>query len=109
LLTAELGLGYVRDDLSTGETESNGKLRIGESWSRKMHDDTEVRQSIAFLSSIDDLSDFTSEFVLALTNRLRDRLSLTVKFVNSYDSRPVPGTERSDYTVATQLGYAFGE
>lgn len=108
VLTAEVGLSYVRDDLATGDTESDAKLRMGEAWRREMGQ-VKLRQSLALLSAADELRDYTAEFVLALTHELSDRLSLTAKLSESYDSRPAPDTERRDTTFTTQLGMVFGE
>ena len=107
-LTAEIGASYVRDDFADGATESDAKLRVGETWRRPLGGSAELVQSLAALGALDELGDYTAEFVLAITHRLNDEMSLTSKFVGSYDSRPAPGTERADYTVTTQLGLAFG-
>lgn len=109
LLAAEVGLAYVAEEFDTGESESDAKLRLGESWRRKLGADAQLLQSLAVLSTLGDLADLTSEFVLALTQPLTSRLALTTKLVNTYDSRPVEGTKRSDYTVTAQVGFAFGE
>jgi putative salt-induced outer membrane protein YdiY len=70
---------------------------------------SELRQSLAVLAAANELGDLTGELVLALTHRLNHRLALTTKFVNAYDSRPAEGTERADYTLTTQVGFAFGQ
>lgn len=109
LLTAELGASYVRDDFAAGETQSDVKLRVGEAWQRQLGEGTGLRQSLSLLAATDEWGDYTAEFVLALTHRLSERLALTSRIVNSYDSRPAPGTERSDFTFATQVGVTFGD
>lgn len=109
LLSAEIGASFVRDAFESGESESDLKLRLGETWQRKVWTGTELRQTLSLLSAADELGDYTAEFVLALSHRLTDRVSLVSKLVNSYDSRPAPGTKRNDFTVATQLGVAFGD
>jgi putative salt-induced outer membrane protein YdiY len=109
LLTAEVGLAYVTEAFGTGESESNAKLRLGESWRRQLGADAELLESLALLSTLGDLGDLTSEFVLAVRQSLTSRLAFTTRFVNTYDSRPVAGTERSDYTVTAQIGFAFGD
>jgi len=109
LLTAELGASYVRDDFAAGETQSDAKLRVGEAWQRQLGEGTGLRQSLSLLAATDEWGDYTAEFVLALTHRLSERLALTSRIVNSYDSRPAPGTERSDFTFATQVGVTFGD
>lgn len=107
-LTAEVGASYVRDDFADGATEGDAKLRVGETWRRPLGANAALIQSLAALGALDELGDYTAEFVLAIRHRLNDDMSLTSKFVGSYDSRPAPGTERADYTVTTQLGLAFG-
>lgn len=108
-LTAEVGVSYVRDAYEGAATTQDGKLRLGEVWKRTLDERTSTQQSLALLTALDDLRDYTSEFVLALARKLTDQLALTTKVVTSYDSRPVPGTERTDVTVATQLGMTFGD
>ena len=109
LLMAEVGASYVRDDFSEGETQSDAKVRVGEVWQRQLGGGTGMRQSLSLLAAADEWGDYTAEFVLALTHRLSEGLALTSRIVNSYDSRPAPGTERSDFTFATQLGVTFGD
>ncbi|MCJ7750240.1 MAG: DUF481 domain-containing protein, partial [Armatimonadetes bacterium] len=109
LLTAEVGVSFVRDQFTDGLTESDAKLRLGEAWRLGVGKRSELRQSLAVLAAANELGDLTSEFALALTHRLNDRLALTTKFVNAYDSRPAAGTERADYTLTTQVGFAFGQ
>jgi putative salt-induced outer membrane protein YdiY len=108
-LVAEWGVSYVRDSFTDGQDEADAKLRLGERWQRELGSGTLLRQTVSLLTAVDELSDYTAEFMVGLTHRLSDRLSLTSKLVNSYDSRPVPGTERNDLTITTQLGVAFGE
>jgi putative salt-induced outer membrane protein YdiY len=108
-LTAEVGLSYVRDAYEGAPTTQDGKLRLGELWRRNLNARTSTQQSLALLTVLGDFGDYTSEFVLALSRKLTDQLALTTKVVTSYDSRPVPGTERTDVTVATQLGMTFGD
>lgn len=108
LLTAEIGASLVRDDFADGVTESDAKLRLGETWRLRITKRSQLLQSLAVLAAANELGDLTSEFVLALTHRLNDQLALTTKFVNAYDSRPAEGTERADYTLTTQVGFAFG-
>jgi putative salt-induced outer membrane protein YdiY len=109
LLTAEVGLAYVAEEFSTGESDSDVKLRLGESWRRQLGSDAELLESLAVLSTLGDFADLTSEFMLALTQPLTSRLAFTTKFINTYDSRPVEGTKRSDYTLTAQVGFAFGD
>ena len=109
LLTAEVGASFVRDEFTDGPTESEAKLRLGEAWRLGLGSRSELRQSLAVLAAANELGDLTGEFVLALTHRLNHRLALTTKFVNAYDSRPAEGTERADYTLTTQVGFAFGQ
>lgn len=109
LLTAEVGASLVRDEFADGMTESDAKLRLGETWRLGLGERSELLQSLAVLAAANELGDLTSEFMLALTHELTDRLALTTKFVNAYDSRPAEGTERADYTLTTQVGFAFGE
>jgi len=109
LLTAEVGASLVRDAFADGTTESDAKLRLGETWRLGLGERSELLQSLAVLAAANELGDLTSEFVLALTHQLTDRLALTTKFVNAYDSRPAEGTERSDYTLTTQVGFAFSQ
>ena len=109
LLTAEVGLAYVAEEFGTGDSESDAKLRVGEGWLRQLGAEAELRQSLAVLSALGDLGDLTSEFVLALTQPLSSSLAFTTKLVNTYDSRPVEGTKRSDYTLTAQIGLAFGD
>jgi putative salt-induced outer membrane protein YdiY len=107
-LSVEVGASYVRDHFADGTTESDAKLRLGETWRRPLGGNAELVQSLAALGALDELGDYTAEFVLAITQRLSDEMALTSKFVGSYDSRPAAGTERADYTLTTQLGLAFG-
>lgn len=109
LLTAEVGASFVRDEFTDGPTESDAKLRLGQAWRLGVGKRSELLQSLAVLAAANELGDLTGELVLALTHRLNDRLALTTKFVNAYDSRPAEGTERADYTLTTQVGFAFGQ
>jgi putative salt-induced outer membrane protein YdiY len=109
LLTADLGLSLVRDDLADGTTESDPKLRLGETWRLESGNRSELRQTLALLAVANDIEDYTAEFTIALTLPVGARLAFTTSFVDTYDSRPAEGVERNDYTVATQLGYRFGE
>ena len=109
LLTAEVGASFVRDEFTDGPTESDAKLRLGQAWRLGVGQRSELLQSLAVLAAANELGDLTGELVLALTHRLNDRLALTTKFVNAYDSRPAEGTERADYTLTTQVGFAFGQ
>lgn len=109
LLTAEAGVSWVRDAFTVGGTESDAKLRIGETWRRQLGASTSLTQTLAMLSAADELGDYTAEFVLALTHKLTDRMSLTSKLVDTYDSRPALGTERNDLMLATQVGVAFAD
>jgi putative salt-induced outer membrane protein YdiY len=108
LATAELGVSYVRDSFGAGETQQDAKLRLGQAWKSTLAEHTSLRQSLALLSAFGDLHDYTGEFVLALSHQLSERLAITFKIVDSYDSRPAPDTQRNDLTFATQLGMTFG-
>ncbi len=109
LLTAEIGASWVRDEFGIGETEADVKMRVGEAWHRELGAGTSLTQTLSFLSAADEWGDYTAEFVLALTQRLTNRMSLTSKFVDTYDSRPAPGTKRNDFTLTTQVGLSFGD
>jgi putative salt-induced outer membrane protein YdiY len=109
ILTAEVGASFVRDDYSDGVSESDAKVRIGESWTRDLNAATAVRQTLALLAVADDPRDYTAELMVALTNQLWDNVAVTSKVVDTYESRPAPGTERNDLTFTLQVGYAFGD
>lgn len=107
-LGVELGASWVRDAFADGATRSDGKVRIGQIWQCALTGRTGLGQTLAFLSALDEFSHFSLEFVLALSHAVSDRLTLVTKLVDSYESRPAPGTKRNDFTLTTQLGVVFG-
>jgi putative salt-induced outer membrane protein YdiY len=108
-LTAEIGVSVVRESFDDGESETDAKLRIGQAWERELGAGTSLRQSLSLLSAVEDPEDITAELVVALGYRLTNRLSLVSRVVNTYDTRPAAGTKRNDLTLATQLGFSFGD
>ncbi|MBN1458244.1 MAG: DUF481 domain-containing protein [Armatimonadetes bacterium] len=109
LLTADLGLSFVRDDLADGTTQSDPKLRLGETWRLEVGDGSDLRQTLALLAVANDLKDYTAELGVAWAWPVGQRLALTTSLAGTYDSRPAEEVERSDYTFTTQLGYRFGD
>jgi len=109
LLTADVGVSIVRDELADGTTESNAKLRLGETWRLEVGDGSDLRQSLALLAVAQDLRDYTAEASVAWGWPVGESLALTTTLATTYDSRPAEEVERADYTFTTQLGYRFGD
>jgi putative salt-induced outer membrane protein YdiY len=107
-LSAEIGASYVRERFTRTGTETDAKLRFGETWERPLSRRVGLSHSLALLSVVGNYRDYTALSVFAVTLQVSQKVSLVSRLTNNYDSRPAPGTKRSDLLLTSQLGFAFG-
>ena len=107
-LMAEAALGYEYTDFRDATDESEEMLFVSRGFMEKvLLGDSKIRQDVFFYPAVDDFSDYRLHSETVFTNPLSDRLSLSVSFIDDYDSEPSGDIKKNDIRLTTSLTYSF--
>ena len=66
-----------------------------------------MNHRLAFLPSIEDLSDYRVRFDLGLSYPLLKRLTIQLNVVDEFDSRPPPHVDTNELQIQSTVGLTF--
>lgn len=105
-LRAEAGPGFVFERVG-GVSDSYVTLRLAERFETKLNDTVKLWQSIEFLPSVEDFSDYVINAEIGIDTSLTKKLSLRTFVQDTYDSVPAPGLKKNDVKLVAAIAYKF--
>jgi putative salt-induced outer membrane protein YdiY len=106
------GLGYTRESYSNGVTNNvtNNLLTatLGDEFTHKFAPNTSITQSLYYLPSLNDTSNYRVNFSFGVATKLHRWLTANANFVDQYVSQPLLGNKNNDIIFTTGLGFTFG-
>src|SRR5271169_60686 len=102
------GLGYTRESYYVGKPNNLLTATLGDEFSHKFTATTSVTQSLYYLPSLNDTSNYRINFNVGLATKLNHWLTANMNFNDQYVNKPVPGNKYNNIIFTTGLGFAFG-
>lgn len=102
------GLGYTRESYYDGTTNNLFTATLGDEFAHKFNAHTSITQSLYYLPSLNQTSNYRVNFNLGLATKLNGWLTANMNFNDQYVSEPVPGNKNNDIIFTTGLGFTFG-
>lgn len=102
------GLGYTRESYSNGVTNNLLTAILGDEFTHKLGPSTSITQSLYYLPSLNDTSNYRVNFTFGIATKLHRWLTANANFVDQYISQPVLGNKKNDVIFTTGLGFTFG-
>jgi putative salt-induced outer membrane protein YdiY len=107
-LAADIGIAYLREDLST-ESEVNNSLayRVSARFEQKLSDTSKLWASVEYLPKAEDVSDCLCNGEAGLESALNGKLSLRMVTQDRFVSRPPADHKENDLLVTGSVVYKF--
>ncbi len=102
------GLGYTRESYYDGTINNLLTATLGDEFAHKLTANTSITQSLYYLPSLNDTSNYRVNFNFGLATKLNGWLTANMNFNDQYVSQPVPGNKNNDVIFTTGLGFTFG-
>lgn len=102
------GLGYTRENYSTGLTNNLFTLTLGDEFAHKLNSNTSITQNLYYLPSLNQTSNYRVVFNFGIATKLNGWLTANLNFNDRYNSEPVLGNKKNDTLFTTGLGFTFG-
>ena len=102
------GLGYTRESYYDGTINDLLTATLGDEFAHKFTANTSMTQSLYYLPSLNDTSNYRVNFNVGLATKLNHFLTANMNFNDQYVNKPVPGNKYNDIVFTTGLGFAFG-
>jgi putative salt-induced outer membrane protein YdiY len=102
------GLGYTRESYYDGTVNNLLTLTLGNEFAHKFTPNTSITQSLYYLPSLNDTSNYRINFNVGLATKLNNWLTANMNFNDQYVNQPVPGNKYNDIIFTTGLGFTFG-
>src|SRR5664279_3875907 len=102
------GLGYTRESYYDGVTNNLLTATLGDEFAHKFTPSTAITQSLYYLPSLNQTSNYRVNFNVGLATKISKWLTANMNFGDQYVSEPVPGNKNNDLIFTTGLGFAFG-
>jgi putative salt-induced outer membrane protein YdiY len=103
------GLGYTRESYYNGVTNNLLTATLGDEFAHKFTPNTAITQSLYYLPSLNQTSNYRVNFNFGLATKLNGWLTANMNFNDQYVSEPVPGNKNNDVIFTTGLGFTFGK
>jgi len=81
---------------------------LGDEFAHKFTANTSVTQSLYYLPSLNDTSNYRINFNVGLATKLNHWLTANMNFNDQYVNKPVPGNKYNNIIFTTGLGFTFG-
>ena len=106
-LLGEVAVGYEYTDYNTKENEDK-VLPIPRIFlEKKIFDRAILSEDFKLYLSVDEPGRYRFKSETALDNPLTDKLSLSIKVIDEYNSKPGNNTKKNDLRVVSGLTYTF--
>ena len=102
------GMGYTRESYYNGVTNNLVTATVGDDFSHKLTPSTSITQSLYYLPSLNDTSNYRVNFNFGLATKLKAWLTANANFNDQYISQPVLGNSKNNIIFTTGLGFTFG-
>ena len=102
------GLGYTRESYYNGTVNNLLTATLGDEFAHKFTPNTAITQTLYYLPSLNDTSNYRVNFNFGLATKLNGWLTANMNFNDQYISQPVPGNKNNDVIFTTGLGFTFG-
>jgi len=103
------GADYSHASFSTPLTRNAAEAYWGDDYSLKFTGASSLIQSFRMFNDLSDTGSYRMNFDLALSTRLKKRITWTVGLNDRYLSNPVPGRKSNDWMYTTGFGLALGK
>jgi putative salt-induced outer membrane protein YdiY len=103
-LSGEIGATYIRTKLAA-ETDGTVALRLAERYELKLGATASLWESVEYLPSFDDFSQFLMNSEIGAEAAMNAHLSLRVVFQDKYNSDPAPDKDNNDLVLIAGLSY----
>lgn len=109
------GVGYTRESYSCaaitcvkGVTNNLVTATLGDEFSHKLAANTTITQSLYYLPSLNQTSNYRVNFSFGVATKLSRWLTANMNVLDQYVSEPVNGNKNNDVLFTTGLGFTFG-
>ena len=102
------GLGYTRESYSSKLINNLVTATVGNEFSHKFTPNTAITQSLYYLPSLNDTSNYRVNFNFGIATKLNHWLTANANFNDQYVSQPVLGNKKNNVIFTTGLGFTFG-
>ncbi len=102
------GLGYTRESYYDGTINNLLTATLGDEFAHKLTANTSITQSLYYLPSLNDTSNYRINFNVGLATKLNGWLTANMNFNDQYVNKPVPGNKYNNIIFTTGLGFTFG-
>ncbi len=102
------GLGYTRENYSTGLTRNFATATVGDEFTHKLTSVVALTQNFYFLPSLNDTSNYRANFNVGIATKLSALFTANLNFSDRYNSQPILGDKQNDVLFTTGLGVTFG-
>lgn len=102
------GLGYTRESYFNGTVNNLLTATVGDEFAHKLTPNTTITQSVYYLPSLNDTSNYRVNFTAGISTKLNGWLTANLNFLDQYVNKPVPGNKYNNVLLTTGLGFTFG-
>jgi putative salt-induced outer membrane protein YdiY len=109
------GMGYTRESYSCavitcvkGVTNNLVTATLGDEFSHKLAANTTITQSLYYLPSLNQTSNYRVNFSFGIATKVSRWLTANMNVLDQYVSEPVNGNKNNDILFTTGLGFTFG-
>ncbi len=102
------GFGYTRESYYNGTTNNLLTATLGDEFAHKFTANTSITQSLYYLPSLNQTSNYRVNFNFGIATKLNHWLTANANFNDQYVSEPVPGNDKNNVIFTTGLGFTFG-
>ena len=106
-LSADVGLGYLNEQRTTGNSVSSGTYSGGAAYKLKLSDNADLSDELRLLGTFAQADDWRMSNTIAVTAKLTTVFSLKFSSTVRYANDPPPGFKTTDTTTSVALVAAF--
>jgi putative salt-induced outer membrane protein YdiY len=103
------GADYTHASFSTPLTRNAAEAYWGDDYTLKFTGASSLIQSFRMFNDLSDTGSYRMNFDLAISTRLKKRVTWNIGLNDRYLSNPVPGRKSNDWMYTTGLGVALGK
>jgi len=104
---AVTGAAYIREDLTTDESDDYGVFFIGLSHKLALSETSRISESVDYLPKIEDMGDYRIKAAANIETDIWSNISLKFTVTDEYDSEPPEGVEENDLSLSTSLVFTL--
>lgn len=103
-LSGEIGAAYIKQEVAD-KTDDTVAMRLAERYELKLSASASLWESVEYLPSFDDFSQYLLNAELGAEAAINAKLSLRVVLQDKYNSDPAPGKDANDLILIAGLSY----